>query len=131
VKPEAKDYLERAQSLLAQAIIILDTAGVAEQAARVAYSAGFNAAQALIFSRRGRAAKTHRGLRAAFAELAQTEPSIDPVFATFLGQAYRLKERTDYGIGAQPSVTDAEAKEMLGMAERLIDCITQTLASTP
>jgi uncharacterized protein (UPF0332 family) len=131
VKPEAKDYLERAQSLLAQAVTILNTAGVTEQAARVAYSAGFNAAQALIFSRRGRAAKTHRGLRAAFAELVQAEPSIDPEFATFLGQAYRLKERTDYSIGAQPDVTDAEANEMIDMAKRLIDCIIQTLASAP
>jgi uncharacterized protein (UPF0332 family) len=126
VTPEAEDYLERAQRLLRQARTILD-AGVAEQAARVAYSAGFNAAQALIFTRRGRAAKTHRGLRAAFAELVQVEPSIDPAFATFLGQAYRLKERTDYGVGAQPDVTDADAEEMIAVADRLVDCITRTL----
>jgi uncharacterized protein (UPF0332 family) len=130
VKPEAEDYLERAQRLLKQARTIFD-AGIAEQAARVAYSAGFNAAQALIFTRRGRVAKTHRGLRAVFAELAENEASIDPGFATFLGQAYSLKERTDYGVGAQPDVEDAEAEEMIVMAGRLIDCITRTLASEP
>jgi uncharacterized protein (UPF0332 family) len=130
VKPEATDYLERAQRLLAQARTILD-AGVAEQAARVAYSAGFNVAQALIFTRQGRAAKTHRGLRSAFAELVQTEPSIDPAFATFLGRAYRLKETTDYGIGAQPDVTDVDAEEMIAVADRLLDCISRILASEP
>ena len=128
--PEAKDYLERAQHLLTQARTIRH-AGVAEQATRVAYSAGFNAAQALIFTRRGHAAKTHRGLRAAFAELVQTEPSIDPVFATFLGRAYRLKETTDYGIGSQPDVTDADAEEMIAVADRLIDCIARLLTSEP
>jgi uncharacterized protein (UPF0332 family) len=109
VTPEAADYLKRARHHLANARIILEVADIAEQAARVAYQAGFNAAQALIVARKGRAAKTHRGLRAAFAELARGEESLGPAFTTFLGHAYSLKERSDYGSGDEPDVTDAEA----------------------
>lgn len=124
--PEADDYIHSARHHLAKA-----AAGVADEAARVAYLAGFNAAQAFIFIKKGRAVKTHRGLRATFAKLAQGEPLIDPSFASFLGRAYSLKERTDYGIGDQPDVTDAEAEAMIDTAERLIDCIAKTLASEP
>lgn len=126
---EAADYLNKARHHLADARVILDAAGVADQAARVAYQAGFNAAQALIVARKGRAAKTHRGLRAAFAELARDEASIDPAFTTFLGHAYRLKERTDYGIGDEPDVTDAEAERMIDLASRLIDCMARLLVA--
>jgi uncharacterized protein (UPF0332 family) len=131
VTPEAEDYLKSARHHLANAQVILDATGITDQAARLAYQAGFNAAQALVITRRGRAAKTHRGLRTVFAELAQDEASIDSAFTTFLGQAYSLKERTDYGIGDLPDVTDAEAQEMIDMAERLIDCVAQLLASEP
>lgn len=129
--PEAEDYLDAARRHLAKARAVLHAADVADEAARIAYLAGFNAAQALIFSRRGRAARTHRGLRTVFADLARTDPAIDHAFVTFLGQAYRLKERTDYGIGDQPEITDAEAGEMIDMAERLIDLIANILASEP
>lgn len=125
---EAADYLKKAQHHLASARVILE-AGVADQAARVAYQAGFSAAEALIVARKGRPAKTHRGLRTAFAELARSEASIDPAFTTFLGRAYTFKERTDYGIGDAPDVTDAEAEEMIEMAARLIDRITRLLAA--
>jgi len=125
---EAADYIKTAQHHLANARVILE-AGIADQAARVAYQAGFNAAEALIVARKGRPTKTHRGLRAAFAELARGEASVDPVFTTFLGRAYTFKERTDYGVGDEPSVTDAEAEEMIDMAARLIDCIARLLAA--
>lgn len=82
---EAEDYLQRARRHLANARIILE-AGIADQGARVAYQAGFNAAEALIVTRKG-PAKTHRGLRAALAELARGEATIDPAFTTFLGRA--------------------------------------------
>lgn len=107
---------------------ILRVAHIANEAARVAYLAGFNAVQALVFTRRGRAVKTHRGLRTVFAELAKDDPSIDPVFVTFLAQAYRLKERTDYGIGSEPDITETEAEETIDFAERLVDCIARILA---
>jgi uncharacterized protein (UPF0332 family) len=128
VTPEAANDLESARRHLADAETILHIAHIANEAARVAYLAGFNAVQALVFARRGRAVKTHRGLRNVFASMAKDDPSIDPVFVTFLARAYRLKEKTDYGIGSEPDITEAEAEETIDFAGRLVDCIAQILA---
>ncbi len=74
-----------------------------DEAARAAYLAGFHAAQALVFERTARIAKSHSGLRAAFARLAKDDPRIDRTFTRFLARAYKSKEITDYGIAPQRS----------------------------
>jgi uncharacterized protein (UPF0332 family) len=46
-------------------------------AGREAYLAAFHAAEALLYERTAKIAKTHRGLRAEFARLSKDEPCID------------------------------------------------------
>jgi uncharacterized protein (UPF0332 family) len=60
VKPETGRFLEKARRCLEHARAIL-TIGLGEEAGRGAYLAGFQAAQALIFERTGKSAKTYRG----------------------------------------------------------------------
>ena len=69
--PEASDHLAKARDYLSKARSLLDVMHYSDEAARAAYLAGFHAAQALVFERTTRIAKTHSGLRAAFARLAK------------------------------------------------------------
>jgi uncharacterized protein (UPF0332 family) len=89
VKPETADFLNKARHCLSSAETIA-AAGVADVAAREAYLAAFHAAEAYIFERTGKAAKTHRGVRGQFSRLAQ-EASIEREFLTFLAKGYELK----------------------------------------
>jgi uncharacterized protein (UPF0332 family) len=61
VKPESQAYLDKARQTLAHARAIL-TIGLGDEAGRAAYLTALHAAQALIFERTGRVAKTHRGV---------------------------------------------------------------------
>jgi uncharacterized protein (UPF0332 family) len=131
VTPEAADYLAKARDYLDKAITWLDTVHRGDEAARTAYLAAFHAAQALVFERTGRIAKTHRGVRASFAKLAQSDPRIDRSFAQFLGSAYQKKEIVDYGVGSQIGIGDAEARDMIEIAVRFVDCIAEILAQEP
>ena len=60
MKPEAADYLDKARSCLADAQQIA-TLPLPHIAAREAYLAVYNAAEAYVFEFTGRPAKTHRG----------------------------------------------------------------------
>lgn len=117
--PETSDHLAKAREYLSKARNLLDVMHYSDEAARAAYLAGFHAAQALVFERTARIAKSHSGLRAAFARLAKDDPRIDRTFTRFLARAYKSKEITDYGIGPQAVVTAAEAQEMMDLATRV------------
>ena len=95
--PEASQFLDKARQCLADAILYQPL--VSRIAGREAYLVTFHAAQALVYERTGKVAKTHRGLRAQFARFARDEPRIDQVLAEFLGRAYELKSLADYGTG--------------------------------
>ncbi|HEU0155518.1 MAG TPA: HEPN domain-containing protein [Stellaceae bacterium] len=84
--PETADYLDKARVSLSKARDLLDLTHYADEAARAAYLAGFHAAQALVFARLGRAAKTHSGLRSAFARLAKDDSRIEREFTRFLAR---------------------------------------------
>jgi uncharacterized protein (UPF0332 family) len=99
VTPEAADYLDKARSYVGKARDWLDAVHHGDEAARTAYLAGFHAAQALIFERTGKIAKTHRGVRSSFARLIGDDPRLDRTLTEFLGRAYRRKEVVDYGVG--------------------------------
>ena len=88
----------------------------------------FHAAQALVYERTGKVAKTHRGLRAQFARFARDEPRIDQVLAEFLGRAYELKSLADYGTGTEASISFPTAKAAIETATRFVDCIARALA---
>lgn len=98
-------------------------------AAREAYLAVFHAAEAYIFERSGKVAKTHRGVRSEFARLAKAEPRIDRELMTFLGTAYQFKARADYGIGPTATpISATEANAAIVTAEHFIDTVSVLLA---
>jgi uncharacterized protein (UPF0332 family) len=95
----------------------------AEDAARNAYYAAFHAAKAFIFERTGTTQKRHGSVHKQFAQLAQTEPTIDQTLRTFLPIAYDYKRIGDYDIGASGKITPADAVLALKEAERFVATI--------
>jgi uncharacterized protein (UPF0332 family) len=65
VTPEPSDHIVKARECLSKAHNLLDLMHYSYEAARAAYLAAFHAAQALVFERTARIAKSHSGLRAA------------------------------------------------------------------
>ncbi len=119
--PEAKDYLEKAHAHLGDARKVA-AIGLANLAARSAYYAAFHAAQALIFERTGKIAKTLSGVRCEFARLAKVTPGGKKLSA-FLAQAYLYKEIADYGVGDSAAVSIAEAEDAMETAARFIESV--------
>jgi uncharacterized protein (UPF0332 family) len=93
VTPEAQEHLDKARQCLAHAKTIL-AAGIGEDAGRNAYLAGLHAAKAVIFERTRKVAKTHRGVRTLFSELAKADATLSQ-FTAFLAEAYVLKSVAD------------------------------------
>jgi uncharacterized protein (UPF0332 family) len=128
VKPETADYLEKARHCLVSAKTIAD-AGLPDVAAREACLAAFHAAEAYIFERTGKTAKTHRGVRSQFNRLTQQEPRIEREFLTFLAEGYEFKTIADYGIGpAIDTISPGDATLAIAAAGRCIDTIAQLLS---
>jgi uncharacterized protein (UPF0332 family) len=78
VKAETALYLEKAQTLLAEADAIFGI-HLNEAAGRAAYLAGFHAAQAFIFERTGRTSKTHNRVHTEFLRLTKDDPRLAPI----------------------------------------------------
>jgi uncharacterized protein (UPF0332 family) len=87
MKPEAADYLGKARQCLDEAKQIAALMPLHHIVAREAYLAAYHTAEAYIYERTGKTAKTHRGLRSEFSHLARSEPRIDREHLTFLAQA--------------------------------------------
>lgn len=127
MKPESADYLEKARHCLFGAKTIA-AAGIPGVAAREAYLAAFHAAEAYIFERTDKAAKTHRGVRSQFNRLAKHEPAVERELLIFLGEGYEFKTIADYGIGpAIGSISSVDATSAIAIAERFIGTIAQLL----
>jgi uncharacterized protein (UPF0332 family) len=125
LSPEVRHELAVGRRHLADAKSIAGLK-ISYAAAREAYLAAFHAAQALLLERKGRAAKTHRGLRADFARLVRDETSLDAAFSSFLANAYELKSVADYGIEPEVITTEAAAAA-IAHAERMVEAITTLL----
>jgi uncharacterized protein (UPF0332 family) len=91
---------------------------------RTAYLAGFHAAQAFIFEKRGRTFKTHSGVQAEFARLVKDDPRCDIALRRFLGRTYNLKAIADYETGPRSRITSAQAQEAVEMAARFVAAVT-------
>ena len=119
-------YLDKVRKALdeARAVVKIE---LPEAAGRAAYLAACHAAQALIFERTGKIAKTHSGVRSEFARLAKDDPRIDRAFPVFLAQAYNLKSVADYAVGADVGVTLEEADEAIVKAARFVDRVAALL----
>lgn len=126
--PEAARFLDKARQCLADAVVYQPL--VPRIAGREAYLAAFHAAEALLYERTGKVAKTHRGLRAQFARIAKDEPRIDQSLSEFLGRAYELKSLADYGTGAEASIPFATAKAAVETAARFVGCIASLISAS-
>lgn len=96
-------------------------------AGREAYLAAFHAAEALVFERTGKVAKTHRGLRSEFARLTRGDVRVSRLVSEFLGQAYELKSMADYGVGEEAVVSVPVAAAAIENATRFVACIAGIL----
>jgi len=126
VTPEAADFLLNARDDLDEAVRI-EAISLHRAAARSAYYAAFHAAEALIFERTGKVAKTHSGVRSEFARLARHDPRIANDLPRILAKAYEFKEFADYRTPAMTSVTMEEAETQITAADRFVAEITTLL----
>jgi uncharacterized protein (UPF0332 family) len=128
VKPETAAYLANADESLKDAKAIL-TIQIPRQAARLAYYAQFHAAQALIFERTGKVAKTHRGVKIQFHGLACRDPAIGLNLASELAAHYHFKEAADYETGPENTIGPEDAGEAIRVAERFVAAIKDVLSN--
>jgi uncharacterized protein (UPF0332 family) len=124
VTPEAGRYLGKARLCLIHAQKILEVE-IGDDAGRAAYLAAFHAAQALIFERTGKVAKTHKVVHSQFLKLAANEPRIPVELQHFLRRAYNLKTVADYEIGPDAVVPVERAAEAIETAGRLIETVAE------
>lgn len=117
--PEAASYLEKARDLLEQADAMLGIA-LNEAAGRTAYLAGFHAAQAVIFERTGRVAKSHNGVHTEFLRLTRDDHRLEPELRMFLSQAYNLKAAADYETSAAARVSADRASAAVATGRRFV-----------
>lgn len=125
-QPETFAYLAKAQQALEEARIVAAN-DLAAAAGRAAYLAAYHAAQAFIFERTRKSAKSHNGVRSEFARLAKEESRIDKGYATFLARAYNLKATADYAIGDDVGVSLSEAGQAIESAAQFVESISRLL----
>jgi len=130
VTPEAARYLEKARHCLDNGRVNLGV-NLGNDAGRNAYLAGFHAAQALIYERTGKVAKTHRGVHSQFDKLVTGERIIDEELRRFLGRAYSLKALADYETGPGSEVPLKRAAAAIETAQKFVDCIAALLIAPP
>ena len=126
MKPESARYLEKSHRLLSEARAILPL-GFGDLAGRTAYLAAFHAAQALIFERSDRVAKTHRGVHTQFAALVRNDAGFDEALRPFLSVAYGMKSVADYATGPEAEVPIDEATNAVASAEEFVAAVAALL----
>ncbi len=126
MKSESAQYLDKARQALREARAVAGI-GLPEAAGRAAYLAAFHAAQALMFERTAKVPKTHRGVHAQFARMANDEPKLDAELSRFLSQAYDFKAVADYEIGPDATVPLEEAISAMAASEAFVDQIAELL----
>jgi uncharacterized protein (UPF0332 family) len=102
---------------------------VGQRRRAVSLFAVFHAAEAFIFEKTGRVAKTHRGVRIEFARLTKDNPRIDRALPEFLAQAYLYKEIGNYSVSPDEIVTMQDAELAISAAANFLDCIEVVLTT--
>jgi uncharacterized protein (UPF0332 family) len=123
VKPETEAFLRKARELRDEAQTALSVS-MLDHAGRASYLAGFHAAQALLFERMGRNAKTHSGVQTLLARLVKDDPHFDSELRGFLSRAYNLKAMADYETGPGSHVTPDQAATSIAAATRFVAAVT-------
>jgi uncharacterized protein (UPF0332 family) len=129
VKPETGQFVAYARAMLERGKRMLDI-GLAEDAGRAAYLACFHTAQAYIFERQDRVAKTHRGVRNTFFLLTDHDPRVDPMLRNFLARAYEFKGIADYATDPSETTTAEDATAAMETAARFVEAFA-ALANLP
>jgi uncharacterized protein (UPF0332 family) len=130
MKPQTQAFLAAADEALSDANTILKVK-IPRQAARLAYYAQFHTAQALIFERLERIAKTHKGVDREFHKIAKSEPTFATGFAALLTKAYNYKEHADYSTDFSQSISPALAGTAVATAERFVAAIRVAITQPP
>ena len=130
MKAGTASYLQNAAVSLTKADGNL-AIGFADEAGRHAYYGAFHAAQALIFERTNKVAKTHRGVAAQFHKLTKGDPTFDQSLSAFLSAGYNFKQAADYAATSMPPILRDDAEDAILKAKRFVAAITQQMASTP
>lgn len=94
--------------------------GLTKDAARSAYHAAFHAAEALIFEKTNRIAKTHSGVRGELAHLAKNDSQITRIMTSSLGTAYKYKEVDNYDTEPNTVITIAEVEDAILLADDFV-----------
>ena len=89
-----------------------------EDAARTAYIACFQLAQAVNFEKSGKVAKTHKGVQAEFYLQTSSDVLVDRNLRKFLAEAYQYKYAADYATGMEEATSSAEAEQAVATASR-------------
>lgn len=122
---QTEAYLEKSREMLQDARTVL-AAALPKHAARMAYFVAFHAAQALIFERQGKAAKTHRGVNAEFSRITRDE-TLGAELPAFLSSAYHYKNMADYDTGPDTIVSIEDAAKAISEAEQFLISIATVL----
>jgi uncharacterized protein (UPF0332 family) len=125
VKPETREALARRGKALAKANRILES-GMPDVAARPAYIASLTAARGLIYEMRGRAPKTHTGVKSVVHELVREGLNLDRRLLDILEYGFELKVTADYGDPDQ--ISEPEAKRAIDLAAEFIAATDNILA---
>ena len=117
--PEAGDFLIQAGEDLRDALKVA-ALPLPKLAARCAYYAAFHAAEAFIYARSNKVAKTHSGVRAEFSRLLKKESPTNLDLSTTLARLYEFKEISDYG-PAGDTITESQAQAALVSASLFVE----------
>lgn len=107
------------------------TVSLGQDAARCAYFVCFHAAQALIFERTEKVAKTHHGVRTEFLRLTKDEVRGEPELRSFLAEAYGYKSKADYFADDGLVATVETATAALETATRFLAHVLALLGPMP
>ena len=99
------------------------TVALYEDAARMSYVAAFHAAQALIFERDHKIAKSHHGVRSEFHRLVRNEKRIDDALRGFLAKSYEFKLTADYEPHRIAPIDQTDAAAALDCATRFVEAL--------
>jgi uncharacterized protein (UPF0332 family) len=117
--PETAYFLDKARRVLIEADSIL-AINICEVAGRMAYLAGFHAAQAFISEQTGRSVKTHKGVHGELYRLTKNAVDFDAKLRTFLSESYDLKTIADYEIGPGAEVSPERTRIAVEQAKRFV-----------
>jgi uncharacterized protein (UPF0332 family) len=130
VKPETAQFLAYARQMLVRGQAMIE-GGLNEDGGRAAYLASFHAAQAYIFEREGRAAKSHRGVQSSFYRLTKDRPTFDAELRAFLARSYDLKTTADYESDPNSTTSASEARAAIETAARFVNQVEKLIDGQP